>query len=178
MPNPEISSPSIEQRLRAIEDRFEIYNLIAAHPPSVDGDVDDYVAGVWTEDGVFDRGEGLSSHRGRTGIGASSTRPGRAEAIKAGLCHFAGLPYVTLNGDTAIVTSYLQVLVRETQGEPVAVPNHGTSKGHRVHRLVTNRWELVRRDGRWLIKSRKLRLMDGAEPARQILKDAFADTAA
>jgi hypothetical protein len=27
---------TLEQRLRAIEDRLEIYNLIATHPPSAD----------------------------------------------------------------------------------------------------------------------------------------------
>ena len=161
--------------MRAVEDKLEIYNLIASHPPSIDGDADDYVASVWADDGVFDRGEGLSSHHGRADIASGSKRPGRAEAIKAGLCHFAALPSVVLKGDTAFVTSYLQILVRETRGEPRDVPNHGSSRGHHVHRVVTNRWVMVRRDGRWQIKSRKLRLMDGTEPARQILRDAFAD---
>ena len=27
---------TLEQRFRLIEDRFEIYNLIASHPPSAD----------------------------------------------------------------------------------------------------------------------------------------------
>ena len=27
---------TLKQRLRLIEDRFEIYNLIASHPPSAD----------------------------------------------------------------------------------------------------------------------------------------------
>ena len=47
---------TLEQRLRLIEDRFEIYNLIASHPPSADTGAGDYTASVWTEDGVFDRG--------------------------------------------------------------------------------------------------------------------------
>src|SRR5438105_15538913 len=45
-----------EQRLRLIEDRFEIYNRIASHPPSADTGAGNYTASVWTEDGVFDRG--------------------------------------------------------------------------------------------------------------------------
>ena len=35
-----------EQRLRLIEDRFEIYNLIASHPPSADTGAGDYTASV------------------------------------------------------------------------------------------------------------------------------------
>ena len=43
----------LENRLRAIEDRFEIYNLIASHPPSADTGADYYTRSVYTEDGVF-----------------------------------------------------------------------------------------------------------------------------
>ena len=42
---------TLEQRLRPIEDRLEIYNLIASHPPSADTGAADYTASVWTEDG-------------------------------------------------------------------------------------------------------------------------------
>ena len=41
---------TLEQRLRVIEDRLEIYNLIASHPPSADTGATDYTASVWTED--------------------------------------------------------------------------------------------------------------------------------
>ena len=46
-------------------------------------------------------------------------------AIAGGLAHFTGLPHVAIDGDTAVVTSYLQILVPQTQGDPVEVPNHG-----------------------------------------------------
>ena len=35
---------TLEQRLRLIEDRFEIYNLIASHPPSADTGAGGYTA--------------------------------------------------------------------------------------------------------------------------------------
>jgi SnoaL-like domain len=165
---------SVEARLRNIEDRLEIYNLIAAHPPSIDGGAAAYTASVWTDDGEFDRGAGLTSHRGRGEIAVGADRPGMREAQKAGLCHFAGLPHITIDGDRATVISYLMLLVVQTQGEPVEVPNHGTSKGHRVHRVVANRWELVRQDAGWKIARRVLRLIDGTEPPREILRGAFA----
>jgi hypothetical protein len=49
----------LEQRIRAIEDRLEIYNLIASHPPSADTGADYYAEVTYTDDGVFDRGPGL-----------------------------------------------------------------------------------------------------------------------
>ena len=61
-----------EQRLRLIEDRFEIYNLIASHPPSADTGAGDYTASVWTEDGVFDRGAEFARPTGRAAIAEAS----------------------------------------------------------------------------------------------------------
>ena len=51
---------SLEERIQAIEDRLEIYNLIASHPPSADTGGSEHISASWVEDGVFDRGENLS----------------------------------------------------------------------------------------------------------------------
>ena len=40
--------------MRAIEDRLEIYNLIASHPPSADTGADYYTRVVYTQDGSLD----------------------------------------------------------------------------------------------------------------------------
>jgi hypothetical protein len=167
------SNRSLEERLRAIEDRLEIYNLIASHPPSADTGGRDHIAASWVEDGVFDRGEGLSSPRGRSAIAEQVLSPEHQEAIARGLAHFTGLPHVVVEGDTAVVTSYLAILVPQTQGDPVEVPNHGRSKGFRVHRLTANRWHLVRTGTGWKIGHRSLRQLDGTEPARKILRGAI-----
>ena len=84
------------------------------------------------------------------------------------------MPHVVIDGDTAIVTSYLQILVPQTQGDPVDVPNHGSGKGFRVHRMTANRWELVRTSEGWKFKHRMLRQLDGTEPARKILRGAIS----
>ena len=42
------------------------------------------------------------------------------------------------------------------------MPNHGSSKGFRVHRMTANRWELVRTPQGWKIKRRTLRQLDGS----------------
>jgi len=168
------ANQSLEDRLRAIEDRLEIYNLIASHPPSADTGGKEHVAASWVEDGVFDRGENLSSPRGRDTIANHVLTPEHQAAIARGLAHFTGLPHVAIDGDTAVVTSYLQILVPQTQGEAVEVPNHGSSKGFRVHRMTANRWELVRTSQGWKIKRRTLRPLDGSDGARQILRQAIA----
>ena len=164
---------TLDQRLRAIEDRLEIYNLIASHPPSADTGSAAYAEAVYAEDGVFDRGPGLSGATGNKALGALLQSDGHQAAIAGGLAHFTGLPYVALDGDTAVVISYLQILTPKKSGEPVEVPNHGASRGYHIHRVVTNRWELVRTPSGWKIKRRTLRLVDGSEPSREILRGAL-----
>lgn len=166
-----------EQRIRAIEDRLEIYNLIAGHPPSADTGADYYTEAVYTEDGVFDRGVNLPGATGHKAIAAIVKSPAHQEAIAAGIAHFAGLPHIALHGDQAVVTSYLQILTPKKSGESIEVPNHGTSRGYHIHRVVTSRWELTRTAAGWKIKRRTIRLVDGTEPSRDILRAALSDYA-
>ena len=164
---------SLERRLRAVEDRLEIYNLIAGHPPSADTGAAAYAEAIYAEDGVFDRGPGLTSATGNRTIGAMLQSPDHQAAIAGGLAHFTGLPHVTIDGDTAVVISYLQILTPNKSGEPVEVPNHGSSRGYHIHRVVTNRWDLIRTASGWKIERRTLRLVDGSEPSRELLRGAF-----
>ncbi len=164
----------LDARLREIEDRLEIYNLIASHPPSADTGADYYTSAVYTEDGVFDRGEGLVGAVGNEAIAAMTMSVEHQRAIQGGLAHFAGLPHITLDGDAAYVTSYLQILHPDALGDDRELPNHGSSPGFRIHRVVANRWTLARTPEGWKIKSRKLRPLDGSRPAREILEQALA----
>ena len=164
---------TLEQRLRLIEDRLEIYNLIATHPPSADTASGEYTASVWTEDGVFDRGVEFPRPSGPEAIAATSTSAEHRRAIEQGIAHFTGLPYVRVAGDTAFAISYIQILVPDRVGPVFEVPNHGSSRGFHVHRVVANRWEFVRTTGGWKIKRRIVRSLDGAPPARELLRGAL-----
>src|ERR1700722_7963020 len=164
---------TLEQRIRAIEDRLEIYNLIAGHPPSADTGAEYYVEAAYSEYSGFDRGSDLSGASGNKGPAASLKSPGHQAAIAGGLAHFTGLPHIALDGDKAIVTSYLQILAPYKSGEPIEVPNHGMSRGYHIHRVVTNRWELARTAAGWKIKRRTIRPVDGSEPSREILRGAL-----
>ena len=165
---------SLETRLREIEDRLEIYNLIAGHPPSADTGAGDYTASVWTEDGEFDRGAEFPVPKGRAAIAGGSENPEHRRAIEQGIAHFAGLPYVRIAGDTAFAISYLQILVPDRVGPEFDVPNHGKTRGFHVHRVSANRWDFVRTPQGWKIRRRRLRSLDGREPARDILRGVFA----
>jgi len=173
MPARDAQTRTLDERLRAIEDRLEILNLIAGHPPSADTGADFYAARVYAEDGVFDRGEHLSGGHGNAEIAAMLQTPGHQAAIHGGLAHFAGLPHIAIDGDDAVVTSYLMILTPQPSGEAIEVPNHGASRGFRIHRVGANRWELTRTADGWKIKRRTLRPLDGSDPARALLRRAL-----
>jgi hypothetical protein len=166
------STRTLEERVRAVEDRLEILNLIASHPPSADTGADYFTREVYAEDGVIDLGGGKGA-TGNEQVAAMVKQPGHQAAIAGGLAHFAGLPRIDIDGDSAVATSYLQIITPHPHAEPHEVPNHGVSKGFRIHRVGANRWELVRGPSGWRIKRRTLRPLDGSEPARELLRGAL-----
>lgn len=164
----------MEHRLRLVEDKLAIYELIASHPPSADTGAAAYTRSVYAEDGIFDRGPNLDGASGAADIAAFITRPEHRRAIAGGLAHFSGLPLVDLRGDLAIVTSYLMIVHLDHEGMPRELPNHGMSLGYRIHRTVVNRWELERRDGRWIIVRRTLIPVDGSWPHQRLLREGLS----
>jgi hypothetical protein len=166
------SGRTLEERLRAVEDRFEILNLIANHPPAADTGTGAWYRDAFLPDAVTDLGGGKAA-RGNETIGATVERDEHQAAMAQGLAHFAGLPHIEIDGDTAVVTSYLQILTPNVSAEPAALAGHGTSKGFRVHRVGANRWELRRTPQGWKIARRELRTLDGSPEAREILRSAF-----
>jgi hypothetical protein len=164
---------TIEDRIRAIEDRLEIYNLIASHPPSADSASHQYVRSIFVENAFLDLG-GTKTASGNQAISEMPQKPEHHQAIRGGLAHFAGLPHVTIDGDRAVVTSYLQILAAHPTADEIEVPAHGKSKGYRIHRVGANRWELVRTADGWKIERRTYRTLDGTDPALDLLRRALA----
>lgn len=166
---------NLETRLRIVEDKLAIYDLLASHPPSADTGSADYTISAYRDDGVFDRGPSLDGAQGAEAIAAFIQRPEHHTAIRSGLAHFVGLPLVDLKGDTATATSYLMIVHLDRDGEPRDLPNHGVSTGYRIHRAVVNRWELERRDGRWVIARRTLLPADGSDPHLALLRKSLSE---
>jgi hypothetical protein len=157
---------SLEQRIQAIEDRLDILNLVAAHPPGADSASHDFAESFWLADGTVDAAGQAKPYESMIGV---LNTPGFTEAQRQGICHFAGLPHITIDGDRAVATSYLQILAADPDGKPFDLSAHGTSKGFRVLRLSANRWELQRTPEGWRIKSRTMRGMDNPA-SRELLK--------
>ena len=164
---------TLEDRLRAVEDTLAIYHLIASHPPAADTGTDSYYRDAFTADGTIDLGGGKGAS-GNEAIAAIVRTPEHQAAIAGGLCHFAGLPRVVLNGDSATATSYLQIITPHKGATPMEVSGHGASIGFRIHRAGANHWELKRTPNGWKVTRRTLRPLDGSPEARELLKQAFA----
>ena len=164
---------TLEDRLRAVEDKLAIYHLIASHPPAADTGTESYYVNAFAEDGVIDLGTKTAT--GNDKVGAVVKTPEHQAAIAGGLCHFAGLPRVTLHGDTAVAISYLQVISPNREAKPVELSGHGVSSGYRIHRLGVNRWDLKRTEDGWKVTLRAYRMLDGSEDARTLLRDAIAN---
>ena len=96
------ATPSIEARLRGIEDRLEIYTLIAVHPPSADTGAAFYSSYIYLKDGKFDRGEGLPGAVGNEAIGALVRTEEHQAAINGGLRFARREPSTLVRGGAAL----------------------------------------------------------------------------
>jgi hypothetical protein len=164
-------SSTLEDRLRAVEDRLAIFQLIASHPPAADTGNDGYYRDAFAADAVIDLGTKTAT--GNEAIAAVVKTPEHRGAIAAGLCHFAGLPRVELDGDSAVAISYLQVLTPNKDAKPVELSGHGASSGYRIHRLGANRWDLKRTAPGWKVVRRAYRMLDGNQEAPAMLREAI-----
>jgi len=164
---------SLEDRVRAVEDKLAIFHLIASHPPAADTGTDRYYRDAFAADGEMDLGGGKGA-RGNATIGALVKTPEHQAAIAGGLCHFAGLTRVEVDGDSAVAISYLQIITPDRQAAPREVPGHGSTTGFRIHRVGANRWELRRGKDGWKVVRRTLRALDGTDDAQALLRTAIA----
>ena len=88
-----LQARTLEDRIRAIEDRLEILNLIASHPPSADTGADYYTRAAYVADGELDLGRGKAVAGNET-IAAITRTPAHQAAIAGGLAHITGLPRI------------------------------------------------------------------------------------
>ena len=163
---------SLEKRLRFVEDRLAIYNLLSSHPIGSDTADPLIMEAIYTEDTVFDRGPSLSGAVGRDKLLEMVQSPAHQKAIDNGLVHFGNLPLVELHGDHATATSYVMLLASDRDGSPRELSNHGSSRGYWIHRMIVNRWSLHKIAGKWQIKERKMLFHDGSPEARDLIRQA------
>ncbi len=147
---------SIEDRLRAMEDRLAIYQLICGYGYAVDGCNAEAVGSVYAEDGIYAVGD-IGAFEGRAQIEAITRDPGHLGLVGRGCAHISTLPYVVLDGDSATATCHTMVVMN---GE----------SGFFVGRLSASRLQLSRKpDGGWQIDHRQNHMLNGDKAGPALL---------
>jgi hypothetical protein len=155
-------------RLRAVEDRLAILDLLAGAAMSADVPSEPYWRAMYAPEAVMDRGPGHID-AGREQLLAIVRGPGQHAAAGHGMAHLATVPHIAVDGDRAIATGYLLVVVPGAGTTKVALPGKGTSQDLVIYHLTVNRWELERTEQGWQVTRRTLRPIatdDGREMLR------------
>jgi ketosteroid isomerase-like protein len=143
----------LARRVRALEDELAIHRQIVRYGFAVDRGDAEAAAALFTEDTVYDV-DGPLRMDGRDGVRAMVTGP-RHRAMLPNCAHQIGPAVVEPDGDRARAVGYSRVYVRGPAGIG-------------IYRVSANRWELVRREGTWLVARRTTRLL-GHEEAQTLL---------
>lgn len=151
---------ALAARVADLEDRWALLQLVATYGPAVDSGRSEVVAGLWTEDGVYDV-DTPGPLRGRGEIRAMVEGEGHQGLIHAGAGHVMSLPHIEVDGDRAVATNHSRLYT-----------NRGDGFG--VWRVCANRWECVRTPEGWRIETRINRPLDGSEYPRALLGRGIA----
>lgn len=144
---------ALERRVRALEDRAEIADLIARYGPAADSGDADAVAAIWEEDGTYQFDDTVLDAEGIRELVAIPTH---VEYLRRGCAHILSAPRIEIDGDDAVAVTHSVVMLREGErwiGE----------------RVSANRWELHRTAQGWRVRARRNRLLDGDAAARELL---------
>lgn len=151
---------ALEERLQRVEDELAITRLVASYGPLVDGGDADAVAGLWTEDGVYDVDEGFMA--GHDQLAAMVRSRAHQGWIAGGCAHFLGPAHVTLDGDSAVAVCHSLMVVNSG-----GTFDAGAAFG--VRRATAHHFQLVRTDGGWRVTRRTSRVLDGRPEAPELL---------
>lgn len=160
-------------RITSTVDYLEILNLLAGSAYSSDIASEAYWKKMFIEDATFDMGSDKQI-KGRQEILKIVSSPGQYEASKAGMTHLAMLPHIAINGDSAVATGYLLIVLPDTAASHEKLAGKGTSPGFSIYQVTTNRWELVRTLTGWKV-SRRTVLPIGNKNAHTIIQQAIEE---
>ena len=153
----------LERELREVRDTLEIYRKTASYGPLVDHGDSEGAAALWTGDGVYDWGQGMTDTSPAAAVGkeqlvATFDAPEHRDIIRGGAAHWLGLPHVLVEGDRATSLCYSCLLIRDAASFKVA-------------RVSVCRFKWVRVAGDWKIQERQNRLLDGSAAAMALLRE-------
>ncbi len=154
---------ALEKRMQALEDQAAIYQILACYGPAADSGSSERASHLWTDDGVYDLHTQIM--QGRQDIVDELEGEWHQGLIHQGSAHIMSLPYVTINGDVAVATSYSRLYRREDDA-------------FKVLSCSANRWELVRTPGGWRVKRRMTRRLNGSEESHELFARGVKEVAA
>ena len=145
----------LAERLRALEDREAIRDLIARYGPLADSGQAEAVAALFAEDGIYAVG-GMGEAQGRAAIAVLISGPVHQSLMADGCAHVLTSPAIALEGDRAVARCH-SIVFRHEDGEWAPV------------RVAANRWELTRGKAGWQVTRRDNALLDGSAASRALL---------
>jgi len=147
----------LTERVRLLEDRIEIMQLVAQYGPAVDSGSGDAAAALWTEDGLFDA---VPQRRmeGPAEIAAMVHGPGHRSLIENGCGHVLTVPHIEIDGDEATGRSYALNIRWDAENDLF-----------RVARVSANTWRWVRTPEGWRTAERINANLDGTPAHREML---------
>ena len=124
---------------------------------------------MYEGEAVMDRGEDQDELKGVDDLVAILNSDHHMAAVASGMAHVAAPPHIRIDGDRAVATGYLQILIPNPEGPEVGLGQYPAAKGLLVWRLTANRWELERTAQGWRVTKRSIRIAP-APNALQLLK--------
>jgi SnoaL-like domain len=156
----EVRLGEMEARVRELEDRDELAQLVASYGPAVDSGAAVAAAGLWSEDGVFDVVPYFELV-GHEGIAGMVNDGGHQSLIHNGCGHVLTAPKVVVDGDEARGWNYA-----------FNIRWDGAADRFWIARLSANEWEFRRdRDG-WRVVRRTNVNLDGDERPRALFRNS------
>jgi len=150
----------LEERLRALEDRDAIAQLVASYGPAVDSGDADAAAELWSEDGVFDVVPYFELV-GRDGIAGMVNDDGHQSLIHNGCGHVLTAPKVVVDGNEARGWNYA-----------FNIRWDGAADRFWIARLSANEWEFRRNGDSWRVVRRTNINLDGGEGPRELFRNS------
>lgn len=146
---------ALEARLRALEDRDAIRDLVAHYGPLADVGDAEGIANLWAEGGDY-MIAGLGVASGRAAISALIQSDEHRALMADGCAHLLGAVAIEIDGDRASARGH-SIVFRHRED------------GFDVYRVSANRWEFARGAAGWCVVHRSNALLDGNETARMLL---------
>lgn len=145
----------LEARLRALEDREAIRELVARYGPLADSGDAEGVAALWAEDGSYSVG-GMIDAQGRDAVAGLIRGDTHQQLMAEGCAHMLGPVAIAVDGDRAVAIGHSVVFRR-------------AGPGFEAWRVSANRWELDRAGTGWQVRRRVNAPLDGSAAARLLL---------